>query len=1353
MATGAHASSPPPSRGGYGVTFRPVSREHLASLLMSSDDLVHDDGSIGSSPYILATARPQSRRSRLSRPLQPPVPALVDLGNWGRSFLRYGYAKQMGLLASARPFSATTPLAGEDTAQVVTTTHIVSCTLEILHPETFDRVLIDLKDAHIADVAFDIILGTDDITTHGLVPDLRAGELHIKSQKATVPMLSPAEVINFDQDRSPGDMLDFLGAFLPTDEFSTRAQIEAAEAQPDLNAEDCAAELAKLLDEGARLKIFDVPDMEMAKVPEAHLQPRPEFKRTVIHQKPRQFSEVETQIIHLLTRDELRRGIIEPTRSAWNTRTFLVPKRECTLAETERAIAAGDVDFLRKHFRKGISPVALNKVTMPISAPIGTAETAADSMLGACFFSSIDLHTSYQQIGLGAKWRERTAFTVPKMGKFQFTRLAYGLMNAGFFLSAEMLHSLPPELIYAYIKQFIDDLLAHTKTRRAHLLVLRNIFLWAQRFNFKINRDKCIFLATEIEWCGRLYSKDGVRPTPAKIDAILAMPHPRDFEGNRAQHLLRFLQTANWHLRPFWPLWGHVSAPLWELANTAKKGDFQWTEKHEEAWVRIQQMQVSRLRNSFFDPSRPSRVVSDAARDRDRAAIAATLYQQDDDGNWVLIQSVCRKLTPAETRYSATEVELLAHVFAKESFRRYLALRRDTIFVTDHKALPPLLAKIDHENTRLQRLALKTYSCGGVLVYEPGCSNTADYWTRILSRDFPTDVVVGIDLVDQRLFTSYATISDILDQPRRAPGAPAPATATAAPPLAAFAGIKRLRIIPAPAVRRTPFYTSMFFDDWILAVSDKELTLLRATYKEANVRRGKLGYEIRHKGEWFLYPPARLRYHVLADAHTEVHLSYNAMSKNLRRFRWPNKKVTIRQYLLGCSCSFHKRAPSARKKDGHITANYALEKVCLDVYSLGSLSYLTMMDVFSGMLWLSYLTTKQAPQVLAAFLSLLGTLPVCPITILLTDNGGEFSRTVEARYSCQLSTADLHLFSMFTFTAILKTASYMPNANGKLERIHQELSKLARIHSLHPHHVLHLVNTPAIRTLFFASAHDAAARFTAFRAEAPTDDDQTLLRAWRSARRGRQIADDPDDVSEHVKDTPPAYTVGDSVLFRRQDRSRAKYDPMWDGPYQVTSRCGKTTYMVDNFYRGRGHGNPRKLDTDRMKLFIPPVLTQYTFDTRFLIDTFCLPQSTTLPSTPLADLLLTPWRDRIIFVGLLCNEWAAVLEHARAHAPNQVLGFIPTTKGIRAVQRALDARTDDPATCSQVLTRPIELSDLTGALYDWAGRSVKPPSFDYLSFASIHLFFQEAPKAPPADAASPPAADSVLAEPGAPDSA
>ena len=104
---------------------------------------------------------------------------------------------------------------------------------------------------------------------------------------------------------------------------------------------------------------------------------------------------METQIIHLLTRDELRRGIIEPTRSALNTRTFLVPKRECSLAETERAIAAGDADFLRKHFRKGISPVALNKVTMPISAPIGTAETAADSMLGACFFSSIDLHTSY----------------------------------------------------------------------------------------------------------------------------------------------------------------------------------------------------------------------------------------------------------------------------------------------------------------------------------------------------------------------------------------------------------------------------------------------------------------------------------------------------------------------------------------------------------------------------------------------------------------------------------------------------------------------------------------------------------------------------------------------------------------------------------------------------------------------------------------------------------------------------------------------------------------------------------------------------------------------------------------------
>ena len=391
------------------------------------------------------------------------------------------------------------------------------------------------------------------------------------------------------------------------------------------------------------------------------------------------------------------------------------------------------------------------------------------------------------------------------------------------------------------------------------------------------------------------------------------------------------------------------------------------------------------------------------------------------------------------------------------------------------------------------------------------------------------------------------------------------------------------------------------------------------------------------------------------------------------------------------------------------------------------------MDVYSGMLWVTPIADKTKEQVASAFLSLLALLPVCPVSILLTDNGGEFSDTAAKRYCVQLSTADGGLFEMVTFARTLRTAVYMPNANGKLERIHQEISKLCRLHFLHPHQVLHILNTPAIRSLFFSSANNESARFRAHEALSDHDDDAApddAVKTWVAQRAAANPAPPP---TEHDEPNLRYFDVGDSVLIKVPARQRAKADPTWKGPYQVMRKVGKTTYHVDNFLRGRGHRHgPFKHDIDHMKLYIPPSFSQYCFRLHFIRKIFeTIPERVTRGSLP--TLLVTPWTNEHVFVGLLASEWTTVLEYACTQAPTTLYGFTPTTQGIKSVQQALTADKLFPQYSPSVEITAIDQDALFGALHDYSGFPAPKPHADYLSFTCIKISFQ-APPPPPAPA-------------------
>jgi hypothetical protein len=52
----------------------------------------------------------------------------------------------------------------------------------------------------------------------------------------------------------------------------------------------------------------------------------------------------------------------------------------------------------------------------------------------------------------------------------------------------------------------------------------------AKREGLVFNSSKCVIKATQIEFFGSVYTSEGIKPDPAKVDDIRQMPTPQDKE-------------------------------------------------------------------------------------------------------------------------------------------------------------------------------------------------------------------------------------------------------------------------------------------------------------------------------------------------------------------------------------------------------------------------------------------------------------------------------------------------------------------------------------------------------------------------------------------------------------------------------------------------------------------------------------------------------------------------------------------------------------------------------------------------------------------------------------------------------
>ncbi|UYV71534.1 K02A2.6-like, partial [Cordylochernes scorpioides] len=351
-----------------------------------------------------------------------------------------------------------------------------------------------------------------------------------------------------------------------------------------------------------------------------------------------------------------------------------------------------DLSRLNEHVQREVHP-------MPV----------VEHMLGqlgeARFFSKLDANSGFHQIPLSPDCQHLTTFITP-FGRYKYCRMPFGISLAPEYFQRVMsiiLQGMDGVMCY------LDDILIFASDSKTHDRILRLVLRKLKEAKVTLNKAKCVFGVPRINFLGHILDEDGIRPDPAKIEAVAKMPAPTDVHGVR-----RFLGMVN-HLGRFVENLSEIVAPLNQLL--VKGQDFVWDCSQERAFRKLKELLTTQPILAAYDVRKPTMVSSDASS----YGLGAVLKQEGKNGIWRPVAYSSRTMTPTEKRYAQIEKEALAITWACERFQDFLLGKRFRI-ETDHKPLIPLFStkELSSLTPRLQRFRMRMMRFGFEIVHIPG---------------------------------------------------------------------------------------------------------------------------------------------------------------------------------------------------------------------------------------------------------------------------------------------------------------------------------------------------------------------------------------------------------------------------------------------------------------------------------------------------------------------------------------------------------------------------------------------------------------------------------------------------------
>ena len=191
----------------------------------------------------------------------------------------------------------------------------------------------------------------------------------------------------------------------------------------------------------------------------------------------------------------------------------------------------------------------------------------------------------------------------------------------------------------------VDDITVYGKNDKEHDFHLHETIERTRKAGIKLNDEKCFIKTKECKFFGMLYTPDGVKPSPDKVQAIKNLEPPKD---KKELHTFRRMET---YMSSFIPKLADHTAPLRDLLK--ENVDFAWNPLHSKAFEKVKSLISNLTTLAYYNRNETFVLHVDASINGLRAA----LFQNNRP-----IALASKAFTPAETRYANIKRELSAVV-------------------------------------------------------------------------------------------------------------------------------------------------------------------------------------------------------------------------------------------------------------------------------------------------------------------------------------------------------------------------------------------------------------------------------------------------------------------------------------------------------------------------------------------------------------------------------------------------------------------------------------------------------------------------------------------------------------------
>ena len=728
-----------------------------------------------------------------------------------------------------------------------------------------------------------------------------------------------------------------------------------------------------------------------------------------------------------------------------------------------------------------------------------TLEDLLYKLKGSTVFSKLDATSGFWQIPLEETTAKLTTFITP-FGRYFYRRLPFGISSAPEIFQRTMESILQNQ---SNVLCYIDDILVHSANDEEHEKHLQEVFSKVMKAGLKLNRSKCEMRKKEVEFLGYLISKDGIKPDPKKIEAILKMPEPTN-----TTELRRILGMVNF-LGKYIPHLSSVLRPMTELLEKEKA--WIWGPPQAKAFADVKELITSAPTLAFYDPGKKTIVSSDASQ----YGIGAVLLQEY-EGTLKPVAYGSRTLTAAEKRYAQVEKECLAGVWACEHFHRYLVGLEHFTLETDHKPLVPLINNKDLSEcpVRCQRMLMRIMRFNVQAQYTPGKNMTvADTLSRSPSSEghanqLEEDVYMYVDGVRE----TWPASDEYLE---------------------------KLRVETQKDVnlKTTLEYTE---NGWPEYKQDVKLAA-----RDYFAIRGELSCwnGILLKGDRITIP-FQMRKEVLE----KIHEGHQGIVKCRERAResvwWPKISKDIQDRVSSCRVCLEKQPTQQREPLQPSTPpGRPFQRVGVDICQVNGNSFLVTMDCYSRYLDIAYLSQATSTLVINKMKNCFARHGV-PETVV-SDNGTQFS------------SAEFRKFSADWNFRHVTSSPHFPQSNGQAE----SGVKIAKgiISQDDPFLALLSYHSTPIPSLGFSPAELALGRrvrttlpILPKKLEPHTVNPQTVRDRDSAAKEKQKVYYD----KHHGVELLPELHPGDSVLLKKDNEKE------WRKPAKVIRQVAPRSYLL-----------------------------------------------------------------------------------------------------------------------------------------------------------------------------------------------